>query len=100
MTQGRAFDFEEAKQIGDALGVDWNMFAVEQFRQGLGVELEHGTRDPETDLTHDDLLATGRIAWAHLKSIPDYYTRLAKMEKEAGKHWGRELTLPRRGRSR
>ena len=47
------------------------------------VELEHGARDPETNVTGDDLLLTGKIAWAHLKEIPDYYTRLLAMEEEA-----------------
>jgi hypothetical protein len=51
---------------------------------GLEVELEHGAHDPETDVTHDDPLLTGRIAWAHLKELPDYYTRLALMERGAG----------------
>ena len=49
---------------------------------GLEVELEHGARDPQTNVTGDDLIMTGKIAWAHLKEIPDYYTRLEKMEKE------------------
>jgi hypothetical protein len=55
----------------------------EQFRMGLAVESEHGAHDPETNVTNDDLIMTGKIAWAHLKEIPDYYTRLAKMESEA-----------------
>lgn len=50
---------------------------------GLDVELEHGARDPETNVTGDDELTTGKIAWAHLKELPDYYTRLAVMEAEA-----------------
>jgi hypothetical protein len=51
---------------------------------GLGVELEHGTQfGDDTNVTKDDPDFTGRIAWAHLKEIPDYYTRLAKMEAEA-----------------
>jgi len=50
---------------------------------GLGVELEHGIHDAETNVTNDDETTTGKIAWAHLKEIPDYYTRLDKMEKEA-----------------
>jgi hypothetical protein len=48
------------------------------------VELEHGTRDPETNVTGDDAITTGKIALAHLREIPDYYTRLAVMEAEAG----------------
>ena len=96
MTNGKQFIFDEAKLIGDALGVDWNMFPVEQFRLGLGVELEHGTKDPQTNVTNDDPQVTGRIAWAHLKEIPDYYTRLLKMEKEADKYWSEERGLSRR----
>jgi hypothetical protein len=92
----RQFGFDEAKRIGDALGVDWNMFPVEQFRLGLGVEFEHGTRDPQTNVTHDDLLMTGRLVWAHLKQIPDYYSRLLKMAKDADKYWSQELSLQRR----
>ena len=57
---------------------------LEEFRMGLAVELEHGSADPETNVTNDDEVMTAKITWAHLKEIPDYYTRLLKMEKEAG----------------
>lgn len=77
------FSFIEAKEIGDALGIHWDRFAVEQFRMGLNTELEHGRRDPVTDVTHDEPMLTGKIALAHLREIPDYYTRLAVMESEA-----------------
>jgi hypothetical protein len=49
----------------------------------MEIELEHGRRDPLTDVTDDDPLITVRIAWAHLKEFPDYYDRLARMEAEA-----------------
>lgn len=78
-----SFSLTEAKQIGDALGIRWDTCDFEQFVLGLSVELEHGRRDPKTDVTHDEPLLTGRIAWAHLKEIPDYYTRLAVMEDDA-----------------
>jgi hypothetical protein len=83
------FSIDKAKQIGDALGIDWSKFEVEQFRMGLEVELEHGTIDPKTNVTNDDLLLTGKIASAHLNEFPDYYTRLAKMEEEADQFWAR-----------
>ena len=83
------FSFDKAKQIGDSLGIDWNKFGIEQFRMGLEVELEHGARDPDTNVTNDDPLLTGKIALAHLKEFPDYYTRLAKMEKEANEFWAK-----------
>jgi len=77
------FTIEEAKRIGEELGVDWSKFHVEQFRMGLDVELEHGNRDLQTNVTHDNETITGKIALAHLNEFPDYYTRLEKMEKEA-----------------
>ena len=79
----RSFASAEARAIGDQLGIDWASVDLEQFRMGMAVELEHGRRDPETDVTGDDLLITGKIALAHLREIPDYYTRLNRMEKEA-----------------
>jgi hypothetical protein len=83
------FSFDNAKQIGDALGIDWNQLDIEQFRMGLEVELEHGTRDPETNVTNDDPLLTGKIALAHLKEFSDYYTRLQDMETDADEFWGK-----------
>jgi hypothetical protein len=77
------FTTEEAKRIGEELGIDWKRFDVEQFRMGLEVELEHGLHNPTTDVTHNDPVMTGKIALAHLNEFPDYYTRLARMEKEA-----------------
>jgi hypothetical protein len=83
VSEKKQFSFAEAKQIGDALDIPWARFGVEQFTMGLNVELEHGRRDPATDVTHDDPIVTGKIALAHLNEIPDYYTKLAVMEREA-----------------
>ena len=89
MEQQRSFSSDEARDIGVRIGIDWtsSRFDVEQFRMGLGVELEHGLHDPATNVTDDDELTTGKIAWAHLNEFPDYYTRLAKMESEAERYW-------------
>jgi uncharacterized protein DUF5661 len=84
LTSSKHFTIEEAKRIGEALGIDWSMFDIEQFRMGLNVELEHGKRDSSTNVTEDDEVVTGKIALAHLNEFPDYYTRLQKMESEAG----------------
>lgn len=78
------FSIDEARKIGEQIGVDFAKFDLEEFRLGLAIELEHGSHDPETNVTNSDPLLTGKIAWAHLKEIPDYYTRLNKMEAEAG----------------
>ena len=81
----RRFSIDEARQIGEQIGVDWatSPFDVEQFKRGMDVELEHGLRDLLTDVTGDEPLLTGKIALAHLTEFPDYYTRLARMEEEA-----------------
>jgi hypothetical protein len=81
------FSAEEARQIGERLGVDWSKFDVEQFRMGLDVELEHGLHDMLTNVTDDDPAITGKIALAHLNEFPDYYTRLEQMESEAEAFW-------------
>ena len=78
---------DEAQRIGDEIGVDWSRFDVEQFRAGLDVEFEHGSHDPQTDVTGDDPILTGKIALAHMKEFPDYYERLERMEQQAKKDW-------------
>lgn len=80
-------DKHEAKIIGDQLGIPWKKVNLEEFMMGLNVEFEHGKRYPETNVTNDDKILTGKIAWAHLKEFPDYYTRLQKMEREAKNYW-------------
>ena len=79
------FTTEEARQVGEQLGIDWASapFDVQQFRQGMEVELEHGLHDPRTNVTGDDPVVTGKIALAHLNEFPDYYVRLGRMEQEA-----------------
>ena len=70
--QNPGFSTDRAREIGERIGIDWDRsrFDVEQFRMGLGVELEHGRHDPETNVTDDDELTTGKIARAHLGRVP------------------------------
>ena len=84
------FTLEDAQKIADAIGIQFDDvdFDVEQFQMGLNVELEHGTRDPATNVTGDDPVTTGKIALAHLNEFPDYYTRLDDLEEAAKRHWG------------
>jgi hypothetical protein len=80
-----SFTADEARLVGEEIGVEWSSspFDVDQFRTGMDVELEHGSRDLLTDVTADDASVTGKIALAHLREFPDYYTRLAQMEADA-----------------
>lgn len=90
--ESHGFSTDRACEIGERIGIDWDhsRFDAEQFRMGLEVELEHGKRDAETNVSDDDELTTGKIARAHLNEFPDYYTRLAKMEAEATQYWSEQ----------
>ena len=90
MTESKSFSADEARRVGEQIGIDWETapFDVEQFRMGMDVELEHGLHDPSTNVTDDDAVTTGKIALAHLNEFPDYYTRLDRMEAEAERELG------------
>lgn len=87
MSETKRTSIEEARRVGDLIGVDWQLYDLEQFRRGMDVEFEHGAHDPQTDVTHDDAVVTGKIALAHMKEFPDYYERLERMEAEAEREW-------------
>lgn len=85
MTLTRTFTATDAAKIAGQIGLDFETsdFALEDFLMGINVELEHGSQDPRTNVTNDDPVTTGKIAWAHLNEFGDYYRRLAIMEAEA-----------------
>lgn len=87
MSDERRTSLEEARRVGDEIGVDWDRFELEQFRAGMDVEYEHGSHDRQTDVTGDDPVITGKIALAHMKEFPDYYVRLERMEQQAERDW-------------
>jgi len=67
---------EIAREIGDQLKVDWSKISPDEFRKGMIVELEHGNKNPDTNVTDNDLLDTGKIALVHLRESHDYYKDL------------------------
>lgn len=85
MNERKTFTSKEALEISKKLGIDFAVspFDIEQFRMGMDVELEHGTRNTATNITFDDPLITGKIALAHLTEFSDYYIRLEKLENDA-----------------
>ena len=87
MSGHKQFSEEEARKIGESIGINFNDYRLGEFRTGLSVELEHGSHDPETNVIDDNEQLAGKIAWAHLKELPDYYTRLEKMEEEGEAYW-------------
>jgi Mn-dependent DtxR family transcriptional regulator len=84
MSARTSFTAEEARRVGEQIGIDWASaeFEAEQLRMGMVVELEHGLHDLLTNVSDDDPIVTGKIALAHLNELPDYYTRLERMEEE------------------
>ena len=88
MTVKKAFTRKAARAVATQLEIDFKALKcdLEQFRMGLDVELEHGLRHSKTNVTGDDWNITGKIALAHLREFPDYYTRLAVLEREAAAH--------------
>jgi hypothetical protein len=89
VTPKNSFTMEEVAAVAKQLEVDFAKvgFDLEQLKNGMDVELEHGTRDPKTNVTGDDPVLTGKIALAHLNEFPDYYIRLKRMEDNAKAYW-------------
>ena len=77
---------EEARKIKAAIGAADIRVGVEDFRDGLEVELEHGIKYPEANITNNHPILTGKIVIAHLKETLVYYRRLKIMELEADIH--------------
>lgn len=92
------YSMEDARKIGLRIGIEWAAcgFDVREFRRGLNVEAEHGSGNPVMNITNDDPFLTGRIAWAHLNEIPDYYTRLSGMKSDAVSGKSRRPHAPRK----
>ena len=76
-------DSQKLKQLAEKIGINWEKvkFTTQSLAQGYKVELEHSTRDKQTNVTNDDPMKTIKIALAHLKETPEYYEKLKKVEK-------------------
>ena len=96
MAGGRRLTLEDARRIGDRLGVDWDAIDPAELRRGIEVEIEQAggaAVDTTTDATGDDLLSAGRVAWLRLREVPDFYTRLDELAAAAEKHRVRRFRL-------
>jgi len=71
----KKFTLPEAMGIAKQRGIDFKEagFTPEEYLEGVNIELEHGTVDPDTNVSDDDPLITGKIALAHLNESPIYY---------------------------
>src|SRR4030043_1848741 len=73
---------EEASKILKIVNVKGMAVPLEDFKQGLEVELEHGTMYKDANVTNNHPILTGKIVLAHLKETMDYYKRLEVVEIE------------------
>ena len=96
MPENKTFTLDQAREAGESLGINWGSFDVNQFRYGMDVELEHGSRDPGTNVTDNDMMTTAKIALAHLNEYPDYYKRLKVLESQAEKYWSKKRSQDKR----
>lgn len=67
------FDKKDALFAAKILGVKFDKYTLEEFLDGINIELEHGSVDPKTNVTDDNLIVTAKIALAHLNEYPNYY---------------------------
>jgi len=83
------FKIDDALYFVKKMDINMNdkLFTLHDLTKGMNIELEHGEKNSSTNVTHDDLMMTGKIALAHLMEFPDYYKRLDKMESEADEYW-------------
>jgi hypothetical protein len=73
---------QEAATILNIVNIQGMNIPIEAFRRGLEVELEHGTRFDDANVTNNHPILTGKIVLAHLKETMDYYERIEVAEME------------------
>ena len=69
------YGIDDAYYAAKLLGVTFDKFTVEEFKDGINIELEHGLIDKCTNVTNDSLITTAKIALAHLNEYPNYYNK-------------------------
>ena len=77
------FNINDAIYAANILGVTFDKYTIEEFLDGINIELEHGLINPKTNVTNNDLIITAKIALAHLNEFPNYYNKeyILKIQK-------------------
>ena len=70
------FNINDAIYAANILGVTFDKYTIEEFLDGINIELEHGLINPKTNVTNNDLIITAKIALAHLNEFPNYYNKI------------------------
>ena len=69
------FNIEDAYSIASKLGITFDKYTPEDFLEGINIETEHGSINPLTNVTNDNLETTAKIALAHLNEYHNYYNK-------------------------
>ena len=69
------YNLKDALYAASVLNINFDIFSVDEFLDGINIETEHGMINPETNVTNNDLITTAKIALAHLNEFPNYYNK-------------------------
>ena len=69
------FTKKDALFAANVLGITFDKYSIDEFLDGLNIELEHGLKNTKTNVTNNDLIKTAKIALAHLNEFPNYYNK-------------------------
>lgn len=72
---------KDALYAAQILSIKFDKYTIEEFLDGINIELEHGTVNQLTNVTNDDLIKTAKIALAHLNEFPNYYNPLYGLKR-------------------
>lgn len=75
------FDLEDVFYVARVLEINFDKFSPQDFLEGINIELEHGTVNPNTNVTNNSLITTAKIALSHLNEFPNYYNKEYGLKK-------------------
>lgn len=75
------YTINDAIYAANYLGISFDKFNINDFLEGINIELEHGLINPETNITNNNLILTAKIALAHLNELPNYYNKEYGLKK-------------------
>ena len=67
------YTLRDAKEVAQILNIEFDQFTIEEFLDGINIELEHGLISPKTNVTNNDLIITAKIALVHLNDYNKEY---------------------------
>lgn len=75
------YNIDDAIYVKEKLGITLDKFTINDLLNGMNIESEHGSINPYTNVTDDDVIKTAKIALAHLNEFPNYYNENYGLKK-------------------